>query len=115
MLFRSQDSTILIIKIILRLNVAQRSSKCFTLPNSLEIRRALLFHVIEVQTPKALWSYGNSVLIVIPSILLPFVLAFELQRIGLLSFLVKSFHVGILNKLLELSRDIGFHLRIFIV
>ena len=66
-------------------------------------------------TSKAFWSGGNSVLIVIPSILLPSILALELRKTELLSVLVESFTIGILHELFELPCDIGFHLRIFII
>ena len=66
-------------------------------------------------TPKALRSCGNSVLTVILSILLPFVLTLELKRIGLPTVLVEALPIGILYELLELSGDVGLHLRIFIV
>ena len=110
-----QDSVILIVEIILRLGVTQSSSKCLTLPNALKICRKLLFHVTKFLTPKALRSYRNNVLTVIPNILLPFVLALELRRIGLPTVLVEALSIGILHKLLELPGDVGFHLRIFIV
>ena len=91
------------------------SSKCLALPNGLEIRRVLLFHVTETLTPKALWSWGNSVLTAIPRILLSFFLVLELRRTRLLAIFIKSFNIGILHKLFKLPRDIGFHLRISIV
>ena len=65
-------------------------------------------------TPKALRSYGNSVLTVILCILLPFVLALKLRKIGLPTVLVKALSIGILHKLLELPGDVGLHFRIFI-
>ena len=40
-----EDYVILIVRIILRLGVAQGSSKCLALPNALEICRTLMFHV----------------------------------------------------------------------
>ena len=66
-------------------------------------------------TSEALWSERNSVLTAILSILLSFVLAFELRRIGLLTVLIKSFRIGILQELLELPSDVGLHLGIFII
>jgi len=66
-------------------------------------------------TSEALWSGGNSVLTAIYSILLPYVLTFELRRTGLLTILVKTFHIGILHELLELPNDVGLHLGIFII
>ena len=77
-----QDSVILIVGIILRLGVTLGSSKYLVLPNALEICRALLFHVTEALTLKALRSCGNSVLTAILCILLPFVLALELRKTG---------------------------------
>ena len=71
--------------------------------------------MIETLTSKSPWSWENSVLTAILSIILPFILTLELRRTGLLSVLVKSFHIGILHKLLELPHDIWFRLRIFIV
>ena len=73
-----QDSTILIILIILRLDVTQGNSKGLAFPNGLEIRWALLFHVSKALTSEALWSGRNSVLTAIPSICHPFILTFEL-------------------------------------
>ena len=110
-----QDSVILIIGIILRLGVAQSSSECLALPNALKICRILLFHVTKALTAKALKSCRNSVLTAIPSIFLPFVLALELRRIGLLMVLVEALPVGIRHELFELPGDVGLHLRIFIV
>ena len=110
-----QDSVILIVGIILRLDVAQNSSKCLALPNALEICRKLLFHMTEVLTPKALRSYGNSALTAISSINLPFVLALELRRTGLPTVLVEALSIGILHELLELPGDVGLHLKILIV
>ena len=110
-----QDSVILIVGIILRLGIAQSSSKCLALPNALEICRTLLFHVTEALTPKALRSCRNSVLTTIPCILLPFVLALELRRIRLHTILVEALRIGILHELLELLGDVGLHLRIFII
>ena len=110
-----KDSVIIIVGIILKLGVAQSSSKCLALPNALEICRTLLFHVIEALTPKAFRSYGNSVLTAILSILLPFVLALELRRIGLPTVLVDALSTVILHKLLELPGDIGLHFSIFII
>ena len=69
----------------------------------------------EALTPKALGSYGNSVLTAIPSILLPFVLTLKLRRTGLPTVLVEALPIGILHELLELPSDVGLHLRIFIV
>ena len=66
-------------------------------------------------TFEALWSGGNSVLIVIINILLFFVLVLEMGRTGLLMVLIKSFRIGILHELLELPSDVGFHLGIFII
>ena len=66
-------------------------------------------------TPKALGFYGNSVLTAIPSILLPFVLTFELRRTRLPTVLVETLSIGILHKLLELPGDVGLHLGIFII
>ena len=51
----------------------------------------------------------------IPCILLPFVLALELRRTGLLTVFVEALSIGILHKLLELPGDVGLHLGIFIV
>ena len=51
----------------------------------------------------------------IPSILLPFFLAFELRGTRLLTVLVEALSIGILHKLLELLSDVGLHLGIFIV
>ena len=110
-----QDSIILIVEIILRLDVAQSSSKCLTLPNAFEICRSLLFHVTKALTPKALRSCGNNVLTAIPSIHLPFVLALELRRTGLPTILIEALPIGIPHELLELPGDVGLHLRIFIV
>ena len=110
-----QDFIILIVGIILRLSVAQSSNKCLTLPNALKICRTLLFHVTEVLTPKALRSCGNSVLTVIPCILLPFVLALELRRTGLPTVLVEALSIRILHEFLELPSDVGLHLGIFII
>ena len=110
-----QDSVILIVGIILRLGVAQSSSKCLALPNALEICRTFLFHMTETLTPKALRSCGNSVQTAIPNILLPFVLALKLRRIGLHMVLVEALPIGILHEILELLGDVGLHLRIFIV
>ena len=110
-----QDSVILIVGIILRLSVAQSSSKCFAFPNAFEICRTLLFHVTESLTPKALRSCGNNVLTAIPCILLPFVLALELRRTGLPMVLVEALPIGILHKLLKLPSDVRLHLRIFII
>ena len=111
----TQDFVILIIGIILRLDVTQSSSECLVLPNALEICRTLLFHVIEVLTPKALGFCGNNVLTAIPCILLPFVLTLELKRTELPTVLVEALPIGILHELLELPGDVGLHLRIFIV
>ena len=69
----------------------------------------------ESLTPKALRSYGNSVLTAIPSILLPFVLTLELRRTGLPTVLIEALPIGILHELLEFPGDVGLHLRIFIV
>ena len=110
-----QDSIILTVGIIFRLDVAQCSSKFLAIPNGLEIYGALLFHVTEALTPKALWSYGNSVLTAIPSILILFILAFELRRTRLPTILVETLSICILHKLLELPGDVGLHLRIFII
>ena len=110
-----QDSVILIVGIILKLNIAQSSSKCLALPNALEICRILLFHVTEVLTPKALRSCWNNVLTAIPCILFPFVLALELRRTGLPTVLVKALSISILHKFLELPSDVGLHFRIFII
>ena len=110
-----QDSVILIVGIIFRLDVALSSSKCLALPNALEICRELLFHVTEALIPKELRSYGNSVLTVIPCILLPFVLAFELRRSGLPTVLVEALSISILHKFLELPSDVGLHFRIFLI
>ena len=110
-----QDSIILIVGIILRLGVAQSSSECLALSNAFEICRTLLFHVTKALTPKALRSYGNSVLTAITSILLPLALAFELRRIGLPTVLVETLPIGIFHELLELPDDVRLHLRIFIV
>ena len=74
-----------------------------------------MFHVTEVLTPKALRSYGNSVLTAISSILLPFVLTLELRRTRLPTVLIEAFSIGILHKLLELPSDLGLYLGIFIV
>ena len=109
------DSVILIVGIILRLGITQSSSKCLTLPNALEICRTLLFHVTEALTPKAFRSCGNSVLTIIPCILLPFVLALELIRTGLPTVLVEALSICILHKFLKLLGDVGLHLIIFIV
>ena len=111
----NQDSVILIVGIILRLDVAQGSSKCLALPNALKICRTLLFHVTEALTPKALRSCGNSVLTAIPCILLPFILALELRRTGLPTILVEALSICILHTLLELPNDVGLHFRIFII
>ena len=51
-----QDSVILIVEIILRLIVAQSSSKCLALPNGLKICEALLFLVTKTLTLEALRS-----------------------------------------------------------
>ena len=110
-----QDSVILIVGIILRLGVAQSSSKCFVLPNAFEICRTLLFHVTEALTPKALRSYGNSVLTAISCIILPFVLALELRRTGLPTVLVEALSISILHEFLKLPGDVGLHLGIFII
>ena len=110
-----QNSVILIVEIFLRLDVAQGSNKCLTLPNALEICRTLMFHVTEALTPKELRSYGNSVLTTFLSILLPFVLAFKLRRTGLPAVLVEAFSIYVLHKLLELPGDVGLHLGIFII
>ena len=110
-----QDSVILIVEIFLRLSVAKGSSKCLTLPNALEIRRTLMFHVLEALTPKTLRSGGNSVLTTFLSILLPFVLSFKLRRTGLPAVLVEVPPVGILHKLLELPCNVGLHFGIFII
>ena len=110
-----QYSVILIVGIIFRLSVTQSSNKCLAFPNALEICRTLLFHVTEALTPKALRSYGNSVLTAILSILLPFVLTLELRRTGLPTVLVETLPIGILHELFELPDDVGLHLRIFIV
>ena len=77
--------------------------------------RTLLFHVTEALTPKALRSCGNSVLTIIPCILLSFVLALKLKRIRLPTILVEALSIGILYKLLELPSDVGLHFRIFII
>ena len=74
-----------------------------------------MFHVTESLTPKALRSYENSVLISIPSILIPFVLTLELRRTRLPTILVETLSIGILHKLLELPSDVGLHLGIFII
>ena len=71
--------------------------------------------MIEALTPKALRSCGNSVLTVIPCILLPFVLALQLRKTGLPMVFVETLSIGILHKLLELLSDVGLHLGIFIV
>ena len=110
-----QYSLIIIIWIIFKLGITQGNNKGFAFPNGLEISWTFLFHVSKTLTTKTLWFGGNSVLIAIPSILLPFILALELWRTGLLSVLVKSFRIGILHKLFELPCDVGFHLRIFII
>ena len=110
-----QDSVILIVGIILRLGVAQGSSKCIGLPNALDICRTLLFHMIEALTPKALRSCKNNALTAIPCILLPFVLDLELRRTRLPTVLVEALSIGIFHKLLELPSDVGLHLRIFII
>ena len=110
-----QDFVILIVGIFLRLSVAQGSSKCLTLPNTLEIRRTLMFHVPEALTPKTLRSCGNSVPTTFLSILLPFVLPLKLRRTGLPVVLVEVPSVGILYKLLELPCNVGIHLGIFII
>ena len=86
-----QNSVILIVEIILRLGVAQGSSKRLALPNALELRRTLLFHVPKALTPKTLRSCGNRVLTTFLSILLPFVLPFILKRTGLPTVLVEAF------------------------
>ena len=91
-----QNFIILIVGIILRLGVAQGSSKCLALPNALEICRTLLFHVTEALTPKAFRSCGNNVQTTIPCILLPFVLALELRRTGLPTVLVEALSICIL-------------------
>ena len=65
--------------------LSQSSCKCIALPNGLEICKTLLFHVIESLTPKTLWSWGNSVLTAILSILLSIVLVLELRWTGLLA------------------------------
>ena len=70
--------------------------------------------VIEAIIPKALRSYGNSVLTTFLSILLPFVLSFKL-RTRLPTVLVEAFSICVLHKLLELPGDIGLHLGIFII
>ena len=75
-----QDSVILIVGILLKFSVAQGSSKCLTLPNALEIRRTLMFHVPKALTPKTPRSCRNSVLTTFLSILLPVVLPFKLRR-----------------------------------
>ena len=74
-----------------------------------------MFHVTETLTPKALRPCGNSALTTIPCILLLFILALELRRIGLLTVLVKALRIGILHEFLELPGDVGLHLGIFIV
>ena len=89
-----QDFVILIVGIILRLSITLSSSKYLTLPNALEICRTLMFHAIKALTPKALRSCGNSVLTAIPCILLPFVLALALRRIGLPTVLVEALSIG---------------------
>ena len=111
----NQDSVILIVGIIIRLGVAQSSSKCLTLPNALEIYRTHLFHVTEALTPKALRSCRNNVLTAIPCILLPFVLDLKLRRTRLPTVLVETLSISILHKLFELPSDVGLHLRIFII
>ena len=98
----NQDSVILIVGIILRLDVAQGGSKCLALPNALKICRTLMFQMTKFLTPKALGFYENSVLTAIPSILLPFVLTFELRRTRLPTVLVETLSIGILHKRLEL-------------
>ena len=110
-----QDSVILIVEIILKVGVTQGSNKRLALPNALEIYRTLMFHVTEALTPKALRSNRNSVLIAIPSILLPFVLTLKLRRTRLPTVLVEALSIGILYKLLELPGDVGLHLGIFII
>ena len=60
----------------------------------------------KVLTLEALLSRGNSVLTAIPNILLPFILALELRRIGLPTVLVEAFPIGILYELLELLGDV---------
>ena len=105
-----QDFVILIVGIILWLNVAQSSSKYLALPNALEICRTLLFHVTKALIPKALRSYGNSVLTTIPNILLPFVLALELRRTRLPTVLIEALSIGILYELLEFPGNVGLHL-----
>ena len=94
---------------LFRSNIAQSSNECLALPNALEIYRTLLFHMTETLTPKALRSCGNSVLTVILGILLPFVLALELKRIGLPTVLVEALPIGILHELLDLLGDVGLH------
>ena len=110
-----QDSVILIVGIIFKLDIAQGGNKCLALPNALEICKTLLFHMTEALTLKALRSYGNTILTAIPCILLPFVLAFKLRRIGLPTILVEALPICILHELLELPSDGGLHLRIFII
>ena len=110
-----QDSVILIVGIIFRLGVALSSSKCLALPNAFQICRTLLFHMSKSLTPEALRSQGNSVLIVIPSILFPFILALELRRTRLPTAFVEALPIGILHELLELPCNVGLHLRIFII
>ena len=111
----NKDSIILIVRIILKLDVAQGSSKCLALPNTLKICRTLMFHVTKALTPKTLRSYGNSVLTTFLSFLLPFVLAFKLRRTGLPAVLVEALSICVLHKLLELPGDVGLHLGIFII
>ena len=110
-----QDFFILIFEIFLGLSVAQGSSKCLTFPNALEIRRTLMFHVPEALTLKTLRSSGNSVLATFLSILLPFVLPFNLRRTRLPAVLVEVPPIGILHELLELPCNVGLHLGIFII
>ena len=74
-----------------------------------------MFYVSKTLTSEALWFGGNGVLIVILSIILFSVLAFELTRTGLLMVLIKCFRISILHELLELPSDVGFHLGIFII
>jgi len=112
----TQDSLIItIIWLNLRLNITQGSSKSPAFPNRLEICWTFLLHVSKTLTSEALWFKGNSILTAILSILLSFVLNFELRRIGLLMVLFKTFHIGILHILIDLPSDVGLHLGIFII
>ena len=112
----TQDSHVnTIIWLNLKLGITQGSSKSLAFPNWLKICWTFLFHVSKTSTTEALWSRENSILTAILSILFPFVLTFALRRTGLLTVLVKTFHIGILHEHLELPSDVGFHLEIFII